>query len=135
MSNDLIRWLIAVAVFAHGAGHVLFMPVLAPVLRIDASGHSWLLTAPLGDGPTRALASLAGAAALALFVGAGAALVLQTGWWRPLALAGAVVSVILVATMWDGLPSSSALLALVFDVFVLGAVVVARWPTSEIVGG
>lgn len=134
MSADVLRWVIGIAVVAHGVGHVLFMPLLNGVLRVDTSGQSWIAGGVLGDGGTAALASvLAGLAGVA-FVAAGVGVIVQAGWWRQLAILASVVSIVLVAAMWNGIPTTSAAFALAFDVVVLLALLVAHWPTPESVG-
>jgi hypothetical protein len=132
--NDALRWILAIVVLSHGIGHVLFMPLLFGAMRLQASGDSWLLTPALGGGPTRLVASIAAAAALAAFAAAAAGIVLQASWWRPVALVGAAVSIAVVVLMWNGLQSSSAMAALAFDVVVLVALLVVRWPSPELIG-
>jgi hypothetical protein len=134
MSNELWRWVIALVVFAHGVGHILFMPILASTLRLSNEGHSWLLTGVLGDVPTRWLASAVAVVALTLFVAAAAGVVGLAAWWRPAAIAGAVISGALIVVMWDGIPTSSAIFALAFDGAVLVALLLADWPSRELVG-
>jgi hypothetical protein len=135
MSNELWRWVIAIVVFAHGVGHILFMPILSSTLRLTSDGLSWLLSGVLGDVPTRWLASTVALVAIVLFVGAAAGLVGQAAWWRPLAIAGALISAALVVVMWDGIPTSSAAFALAFDAVVLVALLLAHWPSEELVMG
>ena len=132
--NDAVRWLVAIVVLAHGIGHVLFVPMLFGAMRLQASGDSWLLTPMLGDGLTRLIASLAALTALAAFVAAAGGVVLQAAWWRPVALLGAAVSIMVVVLLWNGLQSSSAMTAVAFDVVVLVALLVVRWPTPELIG-
>lgn len=134
MSPDLVRWIVALFVFAHGVGHVLFAPLLAGAMRLDSTGHSWLLTSVLGDGPTRAVASIVAAAVTVAFIVVAGGIVLQTTWWRGLAVGAAIASVVLVAAMWDGLPGSPAAAAVAFDIVILGALLVAHWPSSEMIG-
>lgn len=134
MSDDVWRWVITLALFAHGIGHTLFIPLLAPMLGLQTSGHSWLLTGPLGDGFTKGLASVIAFVALAGFVAAAAGVLAQAAWWRPLAIVAAAVSLVLVLAMWDGLPTSSAFAAVAFDVVVLIALLVAHWPSERVVG-
>jgi hypothetical protein len=134
MSNDVWRWVITLALFAHGVGHILFMPVIAPALKLAVSGHSWLLTGVLGEGPTKVLASAAGLALLGAFVAASGGVLMHAPWWRPVAIGAAVGSLALIIAVWDGLPASSAFWALAFDVVVLIALVFAHWPTEEMVG-
>lgn len=134
MSPDVVRWVLAVIVFAHGVGHVLFAPMLAGAMKLDATSHSWLLTGLLGDGPTRALASLVAAVVTAAFVVAAGGIVLQTSWWRGLAIGAAIGSIALVVVMWDGLPTGPAAAALAFDVVVLAALLLIHWPSTELIG-
>ena len=134
MSADVLRWVIGIAVVAHGVGHVLFMPLLNGMLRLDTNGRSWLAGGVLGDGGTALVASvLAGFAGVA-FVAAGVGVIVQAGWWRQLAIVASVVSIVLVAAMWNGIPTTSAAFALAFDVVVLLALLVARWPAPESIG-
>jgi hypothetical protein len=132
MSPELVRWAVAAVLFAHGVGHVLFIPLLAPALRLDASGASWLLDPVLGSGTTKLLATLVGGAALAAFVAAAAGVAIQASWWRPLAVAAAVASAGLIVALWGGLQGSSAFAALAFDLLVLVALLVARWPAEAL---
>jgi hypothetical protein len=134
MSADVLRIVIGIAVVAHGVGHVLFMPPLNGVLRLDSNGHSWLLGGILSDGGTAILASVLASLAGVAFVATGVGIVLQTGWWRQLAILASVVSIVLVAAMWNGVPTSSAAFALAFDVVVLLALLVAHWPAPESIG-
>jgi len=131
----MLKLVIAIVVLAHGVGHVLF---LAPAIRLatwaDQTGHSWLITPLLGDGLTRALAALVWTATIALFVAAVAGFYLGSDWWRQAALLGAVVSASGIVVMWDGLPTSSAAAALIFDLIVIAALGVAHWPTAEVAG-
>jgi hypothetical protein len=134
MSADVLRWVVGIAVVAHGVGHVLFMPLLNGVLRLDTTGQSWLTGGVLGDAGTAVLASvLAGLAGVA-FVAAGVGVIVQATWWRQLAIVASVVSIVLVAAMWNGIPTSSGAFALAFDVVVLLALLVAHWPAPESIG-
>lgn len=134
MSPDVVRWILAVVVFAHGVGHVLFAPMLAGAMKLDASGHSWLLTGVLGDGATRLVASLVAAVVTAAFIVAAGGIVLQAGWWRGVALGAAVASIVLVAAMWDGLPTGPASAAIAFDLAVLAALLLVHWPSPDLIG-
>lgn len=134
MSPELVRWIVAIVVFAHGVGHVLFAPMLSGPMKLDASGHSWLLTRILGDGPTYAVASIAAAVVTAAFVVAAGGVVVQAGWWRGLAIGGAIGSIALLTAMWDGVPSGPASAAVVFDAIVLVVLLVMHWPSTELIG-
>lgn len=134
MSPDVIRWIVTIAVFAHGVGHVLFALLFAGAMKLDASGHSWLLTGVLGDGATRAVATLAAVIVTLAFAIAAGGIATQATWWRGLAIGAAIGSIVLVAAMWDGLPTSPAIAALVFDGVLVAALVLVRWPSPDLIG-
>ena len=52
------------------------------------------------------------------------------GW----AFGYAAGSLVLVAVMWNGIPASSGFFAALFDIVVLGALLLAHWPSTEMVG-
>jgi hypothetical protein len=126
-----VNLLIVVVVLAHGVGHVLF---LGPALRVadwaSQSSHSWLLTATLGDGLSRAIASLVWSAAIVLFVGGVAGYLTDAAWWRAATVAAAVVSLLGIVVFWDGLAMPSAIFALIADLTILAALLVANWPAA-----
>ena len=131
----MLKLALAVVVLAHGLGHVLF---LAPSLRVtDWAGqtaHSWLLTATLGDGVARAIATVLWTATIVLFIAGVAGWLTDASWWRAATVAGSVVSIVGIVLFWDGIATSSAAMALAFDVVLLAALLVAHWPASETVG-
>ena len=128
----MLKLTIATIVLAHGIGHVLFF---APTLRIASwagqSGHSWALSPLLGDGLSRLAGAAIWVVAVGLFVAAVGGLVVDAGWWRAAAVAGAIVSIAGIVLMWDGIAPSNALLALGFDAIVLVALLWAHWPAAE----
>lgn len=131
----MLKLVIAAVVLAHGIGHILFLvPSLGLANWADQTGHSWLVTPLLGDNLTRAIAAVVWSAAIVLFVGAVAGFFLGGDWWRTAAILGAVVSAVGIIAMWDGLPTSSAFLALGFDIVVLVSLLWADWPSLETAG-
>ena len=56
---DLLRWGLALVVFAHGVGHLLF---LAPAVGLgnwaEQTGESWALTGAIGEAATRVIATV-----------------------------------------------------------------------------
>jgi hypothetical protein len=133
MPADGIRWVVALAVFAHGVGHVLFMPLLSTSLGLQVTGRSWLLSPVLGEGIVRLAATTIAGAVLVGFVVATGGFLARTSWWRAVALGSAVASAVLVIAMWDGLPRSSAFFALAFDAVVVASLVIAHWPAEQLV--
>jgi len=135
MSGDVLRWVLGIVVIAHGVGHTLFMPLLRDALRLQTDGRSWLVTPIVGDGGTSMLASLVAGIAAVAFVAAGIGIIVQAPWWRMLAVGASIVSIGVVAAMWNGVPMSSAVFAVAFDAVVLVALVVMHWPSPETLGG
>jgi hypothetical protein len=135
MSPDVLRIGLAVVLIFHGIGHVLF---LAPALRLaswaDQTGASWLLGPAFGDGIAHAAGAVIWAVSAVLFVGAACGLLLTQEWWRPVAVAGAVVSVIGIVAFWGGIAPSSAVAALVVDAIVIVGLLVVRWPSATTIG-
>jgi hypothetical protein len=123
---------LGVVLVAHGIGHVLF---LAPALRLvewaGQSGQSWLLSDILGDPLTRAVAAVGWAAAMILFLVGAFGFMTRLDWWRPVLLAGAVVSLAGIVVMWDGIATSNALMAAAVDVVVLAAIAWASRPATS----
>jgi hypothetical protein len=130
-----VQALVAIVVLAHGVGHVLF---LAPVVGLGdwagQTGHSWLLTGALGDGTTRAIAAFLWSAVVVLFVAGVGGFLAGTEWWRGATIAAAALSIAGIVVFWDGVATTSALFALVVDVMILGALLVAHWPSAELAG-
>ena len=130
---DLVRIGLALVVFAHGVGHVLF---LAPVVGLgnwaDQTGESWILTGAIGEPATRAIATALWSAVIVLFVAGVAGFLGGTEWWRTVTIAAAALSAVGIVAFWGGIATSSAVFALVADVVILGALLVAHWPTTEL---
>jgi hypothetical protein len=130
---DLFRFGLALVVFAHGVGHLLF---LAPVVGLgnwaDQTGESWILTGAIGEPATRAIATALWSAVIVLFVAGVAGFLGGTEWWRTVTIAAAALSAVGIVAFWGGIATSSAVFALVADVVILGALLVAHWPTTEL---
>jgi hypothetical protein len=131
----MLKLALATVVLAHGVGHILF---LGPAVRLvdwaGQTGRSWLLTTPLGDTATRGVAGVVWAGTMALFVAGVAGFATDQTWWRPVTTAAALVSLAGIVLFWDGIATTSAGLALVFDLAILAALLLVHWPSSELVG-
>jgi hypothetical protein len=127
--------LLALVVLAHGIGHVLF---LAPTIRLaswaDQSGHSWLMTPLLGDMPTQVVGGAIWIATIGLFVAGVGGFLTGQDWWRAVTVAAAIVSIVGIVLMWDGIATTNAILALAFDVLILGSLLWLQWPAPEVSG-
>jgi hypothetical protein len=93
-----------------------------------------LLTGVVGDSTTRGVAAVVWGASLALFLAGVAGFLAGQEWWRAVTVVAAVVSLAGLVVFWDGIATSSAFMALVFDLLVLAALLLLRWPSIELAG-
>ena len=134
MSGNTLRTILALVIAAHGVGHVLLLAPCLGIAQWGQSARSWLLTATFGDGPTRLIGGLLWLAVIAGFVAAAVGLLGQHVWWRTLAVASAVISLFalfLFARSGDPQPLLSAA---AMNLVVLAALLLARWPSIDLVG-
>ena len=127
MSTNIIRILIAGALFVHGVGHTLgfFMPARSwlmpnagePVLRV-VGGVIWVL-ATVGF-----LLSLLG------FLG----ILVPADWWRPLAVVFAFVSLLGLFLFWGTWGALNAYGALAMNAVILVTQLWLHWPPVDMFG-
>jgi hypothetical protein len=114
-----VHYLIAFIVFCHGFVYVRIGSMLPAPVK-GWAGHSWLLGDAVNNPQlTRLVVPLhviAGIAILASAIAIGMPSLLP-GWWRPLAIVGAVLGMIAFAVFWDGQTR------LLFDEGGLGALI------------
>lgn len=134
MSNDVARWLVAGAVLVHAIGHVVFIPMLSSILKLQVAEQSWLLTPLVGESMARWASSLAVAVAMLLLALAAGGAIAGLPWWRAAAIAGAVGSIGVVVLLWQWTPTSAAFSSTAFDVVILVALLGLRWPPKEVFG-
>ena len=129
----LLRYLLTIALFAHGVGHLLFLVNSWGYWNGDKEGSSsWLYSGVLGAGQT--LQGLLGLVWLVLLIGFVAVswgYLTHQGWWPQLALASAAVSLTMIMVCWGSLLTGSAFFALVFD---LAVIVVVLWQLRSSAG-
>ena len=135
-----LKLIIGLVLVAHGIGHSLgAFPIFGWAKADGWSGDSWILTGPAGVTATHALGLVLWAAALVGFVVAGLGVLgvaVPVEWIRPVAVVASMVSLVAIGLFWDALPSMvSKVGAIGVDVIVLWAVLVAHWPSTEIVPG
>jgi hypothetical protein len=132
---DLVKLGLALVVFAHGVGHLLFLgPVLGLGNWADQTGDSWIFSAAIGETATRVIATVLWSAVIVLFVAGVAGFLGATEWWRPVTVAAAGLSIVGIIVFWGGIANPSATFALIADIVILGALLVAHWPTTELAG-
>lgn len=134
MSSELQRLILAIVVGAHGIGHTLFLFSCLGVPNLGQSTRSWLLTNLIGDGGARALGSLLWLITTVAFIGVGVGLYRQQDWWRILGVSAAILSVVGLALFWSSPITGPAISALAFNVVILVALLVVRWPPPSVIG-
>lgn len=134
MSAELIRITLAIVVGAHGVGHILFLVNDLGIADWQQSTRSWLLTNIFGDVLTRGIGSVIWAFAILGFVAVAFGMFQQSGSWRTIAIASSLVSAIGVILFWSNPVSSPAISALVFDIIVVVALLIFRFPPSTLIG-
>lgn len=127
MSAQIIRILIAGALFVHGVGHTLgfWMPA-----------RSWLFP-NLGELPLRIISSIfwifAAVGFLAALLGFLGVLV-PSGLWRPLAVGTAVVSILGLVLFWNTWPALNTIGALGMNIVILITQLWLHWPPTGMFG-
>jgi hypothetical protein len=127
MSTNIIRILIAGALFVHGVGHTLglFMPARSwlmpnagePALR-TLGRILWVLTA------VGFILSCLG------FLG----VIVPSAWWRPLAVVFALVSLVGLGLFWGTWPAFNTIGALGMNVAILVTQLWLHWPPIDMFG-
>ena len=127
MSAQILRILIAGALFVHGVGHTLgfWMPA-----------RSWLFPT-LGELTLRIISSifwiLAAVGFLAALLGFLGVLV-PSGLWRSLAVGTAVVSLLGLVLFWNTWPALNTIGALGMNIVVLITQLWLHWPPTSLFG-
>ena len=116
----MLRYLITVALFAHGLGHLLFLANSWGLWKGAEEGRSWLFSGMLGAGQT--LEGIFGLLWLIPLIGFAVVswgYLSHQGWWPQLALVSAAISLAMIVLWWGGINTSSAFFALVVDIVVI----------------
>lgn len=127
----MLRTVLALVIGAHGIGHILFLAPLLGLADWSQSTHSWLL---IGETSTRLIGSILWIAAMLAFGSVVVGLLGQYDWWRSAAIVAAVISIVGLIVFWATPMTAPVISALVFNLLVLGALLIAHWPSIEAVG-
>lgn len=118
----MIRWLIAIAMLMHGAGHIVFVLAAFTSTPMEFSTAPWLLPGAFTvDSPVGKAFALLWLLAMLGFMVAAVGLILRKEWWPPLAVAAAVVSLVVLLPWWNTITPSSRVWVLLADVVVIAA--------------
>ena len=125
----MLRYLITIALFAHGVGHVLFLANSWGYWRGNEEGRSWLVSGVLGAGRVvEGVFGLLWLVPLVGFVAVTWGYFTHQGWWPQVMVASAAISLVMIVLWWGSLVTGSAFFALVFDIVVI---VVVLWQLSS----
>ncbi len=118
---NLWRYLLAIALIGHGIGHVMGFLAAWTKLPMGFSKVPWVLPGgfTINSAVGRAF-GLLWLVAMIGFIGAGLGVLgiaVQQDWWRPLALASAVISLVAIVPWWNTV--GPKLGPLLFDLIVL----------------
>jgi hypothetical protein len=119
----MLRYLITIALFTHGIGHLLFLTNSWGIWKGGDEGRSWLFSGILGAGQTvEGIFGLLWLIPLVGFVAVSWGYLTHQGWWPQLAVVSAAISLAMIVLWWGGLVVGSAFFALVFDLAVIAVV-------------
>ena len=102
----MLRFLAGIFVILHGLVHLWYVTLSTRLVEYKPdmgwTGESWLLTSPLGDSATRALASGLYVLATLGFVAGGIGLLARQDWRQGVLAASAILSTAIIILFWDG---------------------------------
>ncbi len=127
----MLRTVLLLVIGAHGIGHILFLMPLLGIVDWGQTPRSWLIT---GEAAARIIGSLLWVVVILGFVAAVAGLLGQYPWWRTAAVVAAAISIVGLILFWDNPVTSPVVAALVFNLLVIGALLIVHWPSIEAVG-
>ena len=76
---------------------------------------------------------LAGVAVIVFTAGV-AGFLTGADWWRATTIVAAGLSITGIVVFWDDIATTNAIFALVTDALILGSLLVAHWPSTELAG-
>lgn len=127
----MLRIILSLIIAAHGIGHSLFLIPLLGVAEWGQSTRSWLIT---GTNEARVIGGILWLVAMIGFGLSAYGLWNQQEWWRNGAIIASVVSTLGLILFWATPVSSPVISALIFNLLVLGALLLLHFPSIEAVG-
>lgn len=132
----MLRYGIALVLLAHGIGHSIGIIQTLRLATINPEWHgdSWVLTGAGGTTVTNVVGIALWSASLVGFVLVAGVVIgwLPAEWWRPLAIGASLCSLAGILLFPLAFPLTSTIGALVVDLIVLGAVVLAEWTPGDL---
>ncbi|NLF13036.1 MAG: hypothetical protein GX597_14710 [Anaerolineaceae bacterium] len=131
MTLNLWRVVLGLVIAAHGIGHMFFLVPTLGLAQWGFAGRSWLLSGNVPDTLIKIVGSILWVLAIAGFVAAAGGLWSQQAWWRGIAMASSIVSLLGLALFVQ--PTQPFVSAAVLDIVILVALIL-RWPPVDLVG-
>lgn len=131
----MLRFIIGVFIVLHGLVHLLYFGQSRRLFELQPGmlwpDGSWAFSRLLGDETARWLAGISCVLAAVGFVAGGAGILVGQAWWRPVVVASAAFSAVILILFWDGelqkLDNQGAI-AILINMAILIAVLILRWP-------
>ena len=131
----MIRILFGIFIILHGLVHLLYFGQSARYFELQPGmawpDGSWAFSRFLGEGGTRTLASVLLILAAVIFVIGGVGLFAKQTWWRPVVVAGIVLSSGLYILFWDGgwqhLDNKGGI-GILINLAILAVLLILHWP-------
>ncbi|MBN1247143.1 MAG: hypothetical protein JXC32_05755 [Anaerolineae bacterium] len=134
----MLRTLFGIFVILHGLVHMWFVVLSRHWVPFEPemgwTGKSWLFTPILGDTATRWVATILYTLVTITFVISGIGTLTRGEGWRPLMIASAAASAVMILLFWDGGTQyivPKGLIGFLIDVGILVALLVLTWPPSR----
>jgi|GEM_PF-2956544 len=131
MTLNVWRVVLTLVIAAHGIGHLFFLVPTLGLAQWGFAGRSWLLSGNVPDALVKIVGGILWVLAIAGLLAAAGGLWSQQTWWRGMAMASSVVSLVGLALFAQ--PTQPFVSAGVLDIIILGALIL-RWPPVDLVG-
>src|SRR5690242_751745 len=116
----MVRIIVALVLIAHGLGHSMGVLAAWTTIPSGLTNRPWLFsTGVLMDSTMGRVWSVLWLAALLVTTAGGVGLLLHQDWWRTVAVAGAILSLVAIAPWLAAMPPFSAFGAVAVDILVL----------------
>jgi hypothetical protein len=117
----VIRILIGILLMIHGFAHWN----ITTGWQTGGTAESWVLSGA-GAATVQSVGNALWIAAVVVFLAAGISEFAALAWWRPLAIAGAVISLAVIALYWQ----PAMVVGAIVDVGILAALLLANLPST-----
>jgi hypothetical protein len=133
-----MKFVFAAFLVLHGLVHLLYFGQSARLFELKPGmawpDGSWAFSKLLGNDPARSLADILLILAAVALIAGGASILLNQGWWRPVVVGAAALSILVYLLFWNGrlqnLDGQGAV-GILIDALILVAVLLLRWPVME----